>query len=153
MTTPQTEEERISYQALNWVLLLLCAIIWGFSYFFIKHSLTGFEPNEVLTLRALAAGIALLPFLYAAFKKIPRDRFKYVLLCTLLGNGIPMYIYPLAQTHISSSVTGIINSLTPFCVYIIGIVFYGLKNTRLKLIGVILGLLGAVCLIVFRSQA
>jgi drug/metabolite transporter (DMT)-like permease len=149
----QKIKETFSFHALNWILLILCTIIWGFSYFFIKHSLTGFQPIEVLSLRALAAGITLLPFVYTAFKKIPKEKYGYVFLCTLLGNGIPMYLYPLAQTHISSSVAGIVNSLTPLCVYIIGIFFFHLHNTRLKLIGVVVGLLGAVCLIVFKPSA
>jgi len=141
------------YKAINWILLVLCAVIWGFSYFLIKHALKGFSPIQVADLRMLAGGITLLPFLYLGFKKIPKNKYFYVFICSVIGSGIPIYLYPLAQTHISSSVTGIINSLTPLCTYFIGILFFKLPNKKMKLIGVMVGLLGAISLIVFKPQA
>lgn len=146
-------EQSFSYKAINWALLIFCAIVWGFSYYLIKHALTGFEPMELATVRIISSGIVLLPFMFAAFKKIPSNKYLFVLVCALAGNGIPLYLYPLAQTHISSSVTGIVNSLTPLCTYVIGIFFFSLTNTKMKSIGVMLGLLGAVSLVVFKSQA
>lgn len=142
-----------AYKIANWALLILCSIIWGFSYFFIKHSLIAFDPVQVATIRAVSAGIILVPFVIVAFLKIPRNKYGYVLLCAIVGNGIPMYIYPLAQTHISSALTGIINSLTPLCTYFIGILFFRMKNTGLKLTGVLLGLAGVSGLIFFRPSA
>ncbi len=108
---------------------------------------------EVAVLRIMAGGLALLPLVYSGFKKIPLGKYKYVFICALAGSGIPIYLYPLAQTHIDSAVTGIINSLTPLCTYIIGILFFGLANKTQKLIGVLIGLMGAVSLIVFKSNA
>lgn len=141
-----------THSLLNWVLLISCAVIWGFSYFLIKHSLDGFEPMEVAGIRMFSGGIVLLPFLYQAFKKIPKEKYFWVFVCSMVGSGIPIYLYPLAETHISSSVTGIINSLTPLFTFLIGILFYRLKNNYLKLGGVLLGLVGAVCLIVFSPN-
>lgn len=111
-------------QLINWILLISCAVIWGFSYFLIKHALVGFEPMEVAGIRMFAGGIALLPFLYQAFKKIPYNKYFWIFVCSLIGSGIPIYLYPLAQTHISSSVTGIINSLTPLFTFMIGVLFF-----------------------------
>lgn len=138
---------------LNWFLLIACAVIWGFSYFFIKHALEGFTPMEVAGIRIFAGGVALLPFLYKAFKHIPFSKYGWIFVCSLIGSGIPIYLYPLAQTHISSSVTGIINSLTPLCTFIIGIAFFRMQNQYAKLVGVLLGFLGAACLIVFKPGA
>lgn len=141
-----------THSLLNWVLLISCAVIWGFSYFLIKHALVGFEPMEVAGIRMFSGGIVLLPFLYQAFKKIPKEKYFWVFVCSMVGSGIPIYLYPLAETHISSSVTGIINSLTPLFTFLIGILFYRLKNNYLKLGGVLLGLVGAVCLIIFSPN-
>ena len=148
-----TVNKNDSSQLINWVLLISCAIIWGFSYFLIKHALVGFQPMEVASIRMFAGGIVLLPFLYTAFKKIPKEKYIWVFICSIIGSGIPIYLYPLAQTHISSSVTGIINSLTPLFTFLIGILFFRLKNNYLKLVGVLLGLLGAVFLIIFKPNA
>jgi len=140
-------------KVINWLLLVSCALIWGFSYFLIKHALMGFEPIQVADLRMLAGGLTLLPFIFLAFKKIPFKKYYYVFICALIGSGIPIYLYPLAETHISSSVVGIINSLTPLCTYIIGILFFKLPNKRLKLMGVLIGLLGAISLFVFKPAS
>ena len=113
----------------------------------------GFEPMQVAVLRIMAGGLALLPLVYLAFKKIPFNKYWYVFVCGLAGSGIPIYLYPLAQTHIDSAVTGIINSMTPLCTYIIGILFFGLVNKTHKLIGVLIGLCGAVSLIVFKPNS
>lgn len=144
--------EDFTQKFINWVLLILCAIIWGFSYYLIKHALLGFEPMQVAVIRILAGGCALLPLVFLAFKKIPLDKYHYVFICGLAGSGIPIYLYPLAQTHIDSAITGIINSMTPLCTYIIGILFFGLINTSQKLTGVLIGLLGAIALIAFKPQ-
>ncbi len=141
-----------SHKFINWVLLILCAVIWGFSYYLIKHALIGFQPMQVAVLRILAGGLTLLPLIFIAFRKIPLNKYGHIFLCALAGSGIPIYLYPLAQTHIDSGVTGIINSLTPLCTYIIGILFFGIVRTKQKLTGVLIGLLGAVCLIVFKSE-
>lgn len=151
MDSATTLEPKNSSKVVNWLLLIACALIWGFSYFLIKHALMGFEPIQVADLRMLSGGLALLPFIFLAFKKIPFNKFFFVFICALIGSGIPIYLYPLAETHISSSVVGVINSLTPLCTYIIGILFFKLPNKRLKLIGVLIGLLGAISLFVFKS--
>lgn len=143
--------QKKSTKVINWLLLISCALIWGFSYFLIKHALMGFAPIQVADLRMLGGGLTLLPFVFLALKKIPFDKYFYVFFCALIGSGIPIYLYPLAETHISSSVVGVINSLTPLCTYIIGILFFKLPNKRLKLIGVLIGLLGAISLFVFKS--
>jgi drug/metabolite transporter (DMT)-like permease len=142
-----------AYKLANWALLILCSVIWGFSYYFIKHSLIAFDPIQVTTIRAVSAGVILVPFVIVAFLKIPRSKYGFVLICAIVGNGLPMYIYPLAQTHISSALTGIINSLTPLCTYFIGILFFRMQNTALKLTGVLLGLAGVSGLIFFRPAA
>lgn len=145
--------ESFSYKVLNWIILLSCALIWGCSYYLIKKGLTGFDPMQIVSIRIVAAATVLIPFLFFALKKITFNKFPYVLLCALLGNGIPIYLYPLAQTHISSSVAGITNSLTPLCTYAIGILFFGMENKKGKLIGVLLGLMGVVFLLLLKPQA
>lgn len=113
----------------------------------------GFTPGEVAGLRLFFGALALSPFVFFAFKKIPLAKYKYVLICAVVGNWLPALLYPVAQTRISSSVTGIINSLTPLCTYFIGITFFGLRYHRLKLVGILFGFLGAVSLILFKPTA
>jgi drug/metabolite transporter (DMT)-like permease len=153
MSRHQADERSFTYKAVNWALLIFCAIVWGFSYFLIKHALHGFAPVQLAVIRIISSGIVLLPFLFMAFRKIPWNKYLFVFVCAIAGNGLPLYLYPLAQTHISSSITGIINSLTPLFTYIIGVIFFGLTGSRMKTTGIIIGLLGAVSLVLFKSQA
>jgi drug/metabolite transporter (DMT)-like permease len=152
MDQSERESKSLTSEAVNWSLMLLCALIWGFSYYLIKHSLIGFSPVQVAGLRISSAALSLLPFAVLAFRRVPRNKYGPAILCAVIGNGLPMFLYPLAQTHISSSITGIINSLTPLCVYFCGILFFGLPGNKQKLSGVLMGLAGVVCLIIFKPQ-
>ncbi|MBK9271499.1 MAG: EamA family transporter [Saprospiraceae bacterium] len=137
----------------DWTLLIILTIIWGFSYFFIKHSLTDFDPTQIAGLRMLFSAIALTPFLYASFKIIPLDRWTLIMFVGFLGSFLPAFMYPWAQQKISSSLAGIINSFTPICTYAIGILLFQVKTERQKVLGSLIALAGAVVLIAFKPGA
>ena len=66
----------------------------------------------------------------------------------MLGSGIPAFCYAVAQTQISSAVTGILNSLTPLWTLLVGWAFFATGMRRNKLLGVMIGLVGAAFLII-----
>ena len=66
------------------------------------------------------------------------------MLAGICGNGIPAVLFPLAETEISSALAGMINSTVPIFTLILGVLFYNMKSDRKKLIGIFLGLIGAV---------
>lgn len=68
------------------------------------------------------------------------------------GSAFPALLFSIAQTEVSSSMAGVLNSLTPLFVLIQGFLFYGLILTKEKVLGVILGFLGASFLIVFGES-
>ena len=63
------------------------------------------------------------------------------------GSGIPAFLYPLAETRIDSSLTGMLNSLSSAFTLLIGIVFYNRKAIRSQIAGVFLGFAGAAGLL------
>lgn len=136
----------------DWSILLLLALIWGFSYYFIKHSLTGFQPDQIASLRMVFSSIALLPFLPSALKIVPKDKYWMIAFVGIIGSYLPAFLYPFAQQKISSSVAGIINAFTPICTYVLGVLFFTVKNERAKFIGTAIALTGAFCLILFRPH-
>ena len=97
----------------KWVLLAILSIIWGSSFILIKKSLDHFNPYEVGALRVLIAGIILLPLAIMNIKKFPKKHFKWLIFAALTGNFIPMFLFPIAETKVSSSIAGIINSMMP----------------------------------------
>lgn len=137
----------------DWSLLLLLTIIWGFSYYFIKHSLLGFNPVQIAGLRMVFSAIALSPFLYSAMKHIPLKSFPLIFFVGFIGAFLPAFMYPWAQQGISSSLAGIINAFTPICTYSIGILFFQVAKDKAKILGTLIAFIGAVVLIAFKPGA
>ena len=130
----------------RWVLLIVLSIIWGSSFILIKKSLKHFNPYEVGALRVLIAGILLLPVALSNIKKFPRKNVKWLILAALTGNFIPMFLFPIAETELSSSIAGIVNSMMPIFVIIVGMLFWKFSTTKRQLIGVAISFIGACIL-------
>jgi drug/metabolite transporter (DMT)-like permease len=130
----------------KWVLLMVLSVIWGSSFILIKKSLEHFNPFEVGALRVLIAGILLLPFAILNIKKFPRKHLKWLIVAALTGNFIPMFLFPIAETQISSSIAGIVNSMMPIFVIIVGSLFWKFSTTKRQLVGVAISFFGACIL-------
>ena len=136
----------------RWVYLLLLSFIWGSSFILIKKGLMGFGFFEAATIRMMSAGAAFLPFGIMHFKKIPREKYKYAFLSAMLAMFIPAYLFCLAQVHIQSSVSGILNALTPVFTFVFAVLVFKQGYKMNQVIGLILGLACAIMLAVERSD-
>lgn len=137
---------------LAFFLLFVLAIIWGSSFILMKRGLEQFTPQQVAAIRLSVAFICLFPFVAGGFKDIEPSRWKYIAVSGFLGNGIPAFLFTAAQTNVSSSAAGVLNSLTPVFTVITGYFFFKSTFSGLRITGVLLGLLGAVILILMRSE-
>lgn len=133
----------------NYLLLALLSIIWGTSYILIKKGLIALSPMQLAGVRLTVTALAFMPWLLFRLKKIAWSKWKYLLIVGLMGSGIPSFLYALAQTKISSSVTGILNSFTPLATLVIGIFVFGSSFRWNKFFGVALGLAGALLLLLY----
>ena len=131
----------------SWLFLALLGLMWGSSYILIKKGLEGFPPVQVASLRIAIAALAFLPVFLLQRKRMPWSKWKPLLLVGLSGNGIPAILFATAQTHLSSSLTGVLSSLTPLFTFVMALLFYDLPFSRARLLGVLLGLAGATLLI------
>lgn len=134
----------------KWVLLIGLTVIWGSSFILIKKSLEHFNPYEVGALRVLIAGIILLPFAVMNIKKFPRKNLKWLILAAVTGNFVPMFLFPIAETEVSSSIAGIVNSMMPIFVIIVGALIWKFQTTKRQIIGVIISFTGA-CILAFSG--
>jgi len=134
----------------NWLLLLSLTLIWGSSYILIKKGLVAFAPIELGVLRLSLSFLATSPFLYSALKNKSPKNYWRILTVGLLGTGIPVFLFAFSTTKISSSVNGIINSLSPLFTVITGAVFFQLSIQKQKMYGVLIGLVGAMVLVIGR---
>ena len=135
-----------------WFLLFILSLIWGSSPILIKKALVSLSPYEIGSLRLTFAAVVLIPFLGKNFKEIKKKDYLILFISGIVGNVIPYFLYPIAQTNIDSATSGVLTSLTPFFALLIGVVFYKQNATKNNIIGLITGFVGTTILIIFSSQ-
>ncbi|MBN1634297.1 MAG: DMT family transporter [Ignavibacteria bacterium] len=146
------EKFKNNHTFLAWVLLIILTFVWGSSYILMKIGLKAYPPDELGSARIAITFVVLLPLAIKNMKAIPREKLGYVFIVGLLGNLIPAYLFALAQTNLESSLTGIINALTP--VFTVIVAYFYLKNkiTLIQLAGLVLGILGCAGISMVNSQ-
>ena len=132
---------------LKWVYLLVLSVIWGSSFILIKKGLVGLTAIQLGSLRILFAAIFLLIIGFKSLSKIPKEKWKYIALTSLLGTFIPAYLFAIAETEIDSSITAILNSLTPLNTLVFGALVFGIGFQKRQAWGVFIGLLGSLLLV------
>ncbi len=153
-TSTDTLKNRVaaSPRLQNVLVLALLSIIWGSSFILIKKSLNVYSPIQLALLRQSITAAAFLPFLIYNWSKVDWKRLHFYILIGLCGSALPSFLFAFAQQHISSSVAGILNSLTPLCTLLLGIFIFRTAFVASKLVGVLLGLAGAAALILLNQS-
>ncbi|MBS1655150.1 MAG: DMT family transporter [Bacteroidetes bacterium] len=135
----------------SWSVFILLCLIWGSSFILMKWSKEGLTSPQIAALRIFSAGIASLPFAIFQLSKISKKKLIYVVLVGLFGNLFPAFLFASAiANNLDSSLAGILNSLTPLCVIILGISFFKDHIKKEKIIGVVIGFAG-LCLLFFTK--
>jgi drug/metabolite transporter (DMT)-like permease len=116
-----------------------------------KKGLRVFSPQEIATLRILIGGVFLLPFSLPQLPRLKYQHYKLLLLLGLVGNLIPAFLVAKAQVQLPSSINGVLNSLTPVFVLVVGMTFFKRKIFKNELLGASLGVLGSIVLILCES--
>lgn len=131
----------------QWITLLSLALIWGSSFILMKKGLRSFDYMQVAALRIFFSFLILLPTYFKNVKKINRKNIIHILIAGYAGIFFPAFLFTKAQTQISSSLAGMINSLAPFFALIMGVLIYKNKPGKNQYLGIFLGLAGAIGLI------
>jgi len=132
---------------LAFLILIFLAIIWGSSFILMKEGLKQFSWSQVASIRLTVAWLCLLPFVIGSMKKIPKEKWKFIAVSGILGNGIPAYLFTAAQTVVMSAMAGILNSITSLFTMLLGYFFFRTKFTAVRILGVLIGFAGTVYLI------
>ena len=128
------------------ILLAVLSLIWGSSFILIKKGLEGFTAPQAGSLRILLAALVMLPVAWKRRRSLPMGSLKWIVLFGLLEVGLPPYLYTWAQTGISSGTAGVLNSLVPLFTLLVGWFFFGQSLGTARVLGVLLGLGGALVL-------
>ena len=136
----------------SYLLICILAVIWGSSFILMKRALLVYTPFQIGSFRILIAFVFLFPFIIKHFHTVEKSKWKYFLASGFLGNGIPSILFPLAETRINSAMAGMINSLTPIFTLVVGVLFFSMKVGRSRILGLAIGLTGAILLIAGNSE-
>jgi drug/metabolite transporter (DMT)-like permease len=131
----------------HWIALVILSLIWGTSYILMKKGLESFSPYQVGALRIVITFICLLPVALKHMRHLNKSNILSIIIIGLFGSVIPAFLFPLAETRISSSLAGMLNSLSPVFTLLFGITIYNRKAIKSQIAGVFLGLLGAIGLL------
>lgn len=132
---------------IQWVTLFFLASIWGSSFILMKRGLDSFNYTQVASLRIFIAFLSLLPFVFKHIKVLFGKKFLPILATGLFGNAIPAFLFTKAQTGITSSFSGMLNSLTPLFTLLLGLFLFSSKTKWYNSLGIIIGFFGALGLI------
>ncbi len=139
METSQTENK----PGFQLFVLLSLSLIWGSSFILIKKGLMAFDPVQAGTIRIVVASSVLLPVALKNFKIFKGD-WKRIFALGIIAYLLPAILFSTAETNLSSSLAGILNSLTPIFTLIVGVAAFKTGINKGQIVGLMIGLLGSV---------
>ena len=127
----------------DWALLVVPGVIWGASFLFIAEGLAAVEPNGV-TFTRIAIGFLTLSLFPSARRPVARTDWAGTAALGVLWFAFPLSMFPFAEQHVSSALTGMLNGATPLCVAAVASVLARRLPERGTLAGLVVGFGGAV---------
>jgi drug/metabolite transporter (DMT)-like permease len=128
---------------MDWILLLVPGIIWGASFLFIAEGLEAMGPNGVTFTRILV-GFLTLALFPGSRRAIRREDWLGTALVGVLWMAFPLSMFPYAERHVSSALTGMLNGAVPLFTAIVAAGFARRWPARGIAVGLAVGLAGAV---------
>ncbi len=134
-------QNRGAFTIRDWGLFASIGGIWGASFLFIAVGLEAFEPG-VITWARVVLGAAVLWLLPASRTPIPRHDRPRLVAVSVLWVAIPFTLFPLAEQHITSALTGLLNGAVPIMTAAAGAIMLRRLPDRSHLAGLAVGFLG-----------
>jgi len=106
---------------------------------------------QIASLRIFSAALVFIPFAIFHITHIPRRKAGLLVFTGIFGNLLPAFCFAIAILKIDSSLAGILNSLTPICVVLIGTLVFKDRIKMQKIAGVIVGFIG-LCLLTITQK-
>lgn len=134
----------------DWGLLILLALLWGFSFFFVEIAVRDLPPLTVVLSRVALAAAALLLVMRAIGEGMPRSARIWGAFTVMgfVNNLVPFSLIFWAQTEIESGLAAILNATTPlWAVFLAHLLTADERMTANRVAGVLIGLVGVVTMI------
>lgn len=127
---------------LDWALLVLPGLIWGASFLFIAESLEALAPDGVTFLRFVIGFLTLSLVPGARRPVLQRDRVGIAWL-GVLWLAFPMSMFPHAEQHLSSALTGMLSGAIPLIAAGAAALVAWQAPSRTVIVGLMVGFGGA----------
>jgi drug/metabolite transporter (DMT)-like permease len=128
---------------MDWILLLVPGTIWGASFLFIAEGLEIMGPNGV-TFSRILVGFLTLALFPGSRRSIRREDRLGVALVGVLWMAFPLSMFPYAERHVSSALTGMLNGAVPLFIAIVAAGMARRWPSRDIALGLAVGLAGGV---------
>lgn len=132
------------------VQFILCGIVWGSSFLFMKVALTGISPAQVAWSRLILGGLTLGLFVAIRREVLPR-RLRVWLHMTVLALSfcvVPFLLFSWAQQHVTSGLASIYNATTPIMTAVMAWAVFRVEKLRpVQVAGILVGILGVMVII------
>nr|WP_240495504.1 DMT family transporter [Streptomyces showdoensis] len=148
MSSPALPSPSRRRPSLDWrVRFGVLALIWGFSFLFIKVGTEGFAPFQV-TFGRLLFGTAVLAVALAVKRdRLPRGArtWGHLTVAAFLLNALPFSLFSYAELTIPSTLAGICNATTPLWGMLLSLVALSEdRPTRVRAAGLGIGFIGVL---------
>ena len=128
--------------AADWALLVLPGLIWGASFLFIAEGLEVMAPDGV-TFGRIAIGFVTLSLIPAVRAPVRRADWAGTAWLGVLWLAFPLSMFPHAEQHVSSAMTGMLNGATPLFATSVAAIVARRLPSRAVVTGLAVGLVGA----------
>src|ERR1017187_1923955 len=129
--------------AADTLLLRAPGLLWGASFLFIAEGLRIIGPNGVTFVRILI-GFVTLSLFPKARKSVSRSDWVAIAAVGVLWLAFPLSMFPFAEQHVSSAVTGMLNASNPLFTAIVAAAIARSAPSRRVLAGLAIGMIGTV---------
>jgi drug/metabolite transporter (DMT)-like permease len=127
-------------------VLALLSIIWGSSFILMKEGLKGFDALQLALIRMSVAALCMFPLALRHLRELDRRQIVLLFVVGLTGNALPAFLYAKSETVLPSAVVGVLTSMTPIFSLLVAWLFFRQRFPRTNVIGIVVGLAGAVAL-------
>lgn len=132
------------------VQFVLCGIVWGSSFLFMKVALTGISPGQVVWSRLILGGLTLGLFVALRGDPLPR-RVRVWLHMTVLAISfcvVPFLLFSWAQQHVTSGLASIYNATTPIMTAVMAWAVFRVEKLKpVQIAGILVGIAGVMVII------
>jgi drug/metabolite transporter (DMT)-like permease len=126
----------------DWALLLVPGLIWGASFLFIAQGLEAMAPDGV-TFTRFIVGFLTLSLVPGARRPVLASDRTGIAWLGVLWLALPMSMFPYAEQHVSSALTGMLNGAIPLIAAGVAAIVARRAPPRAVVAGLMVGFAGA----------